>query len=33
MLTEFICDLPRAEVLRTDTPENFMRTLAKLAPR
>lgn len=34
MLTEFICDLPPgAEVLRTDTPENFRRTLAKLAPR
>ncbi|MBI4351688.1 MAG: ACP S-malonyltransferase [Elusimicrobia bacterium] len=34
MLTEFICDLPPgAEVLRTDTPENFKRTLAKLTSR
>ena len=31
MLTEFICDLPGdAEVLRTDTPENFRRTLRRL---
>lgn len=31
MLTEFICGLPRgAEVLRTDTPENFGRTVRRL---
>lgn len=31
MLTEFICELPQdAEVLRTDTPENYRRTLKKL---
>jgi [acyl-carrier-protein] S-malonyltransferase len=31
MLTEFICDLPPdAEVLRTDTPENFRRALGRL---
>ncbi|HAF94764.1 MAG: hypothetical protein A2X34_03175 [Elusimicrobia bacterium GWC2_51_8] len=31
MLTEFICDLPPdAEVLRTDTPENYFRTLDSL---
>lgn len=31
MLTEFICELPRdAEVLRTDTPENYRRALARL---
>ena len=31
MLTEFICDLPPgAEVLRTDTPENYAATLARL---
>ena len=34
MLTEFICDLPPdAEVLRTDTPENFRRTLGRLTGR
>lgn len=32
MITEFICDLPPdAEVLRTDTPENFRRALKRLA--
>ncbi len=34
MLTEFICALPPdAEVLRTDTPENFRRALRRLAAR
>ncbi|MDD2804577.1 MAG: ACP S-malonyltransferase [Elusimicrobiales bacterium] len=31
MLTEFVCELPAdAEVLRTDTPENYRRALARL---
>ncbi len=34
MLTEFICGLPPgAEVLRTDTPENFRRTAARLGAK
>lgn len=34
MLTEFICALPPgAEVLRTDTPENYRRTLKRLRAR
>ncbi len=32
MLTEFVCELPPdAEVLRTDTPESYSRTLRRLA--
>lgn len=34
MLTEFICELPPdAEVLRTDTPENYSKALKRLASR
>lgn len=33
MLTDFICNVPPdAEILRTDTPENYLRTLERLKP-